>query len=157
MGGGRPGAASGSHGGASAVSMRAAGSAAAPRHRYVRDGEVPVVHAALGRQIVRPDASVHQDKALLEAMRQDLDRERAAREAAERSLHEARANLVTLQTRLAHVEMDLQETQKQAVVEVAAPVAVLAPEPLPERLRRRPRAEKPVRMPQPIKWWIKGE
>ena len=146
--------------------MRSGGSPAATRHRYVRDGEVPVVHATLGRQPARPDPSIQQDKALIESLRQDLDRERAARETAERALQETRATLVMLQTRLAHVEMDLQEAQaqEQAIAEAAAAASVAVepelepePEPAPERARRKPRAEKPARMPQPIKWWIKAE
>ena len=168
MGGNRSGGNSGSNGGSQAGSMRSGGSPATTRHRYVRDGEVPVVHATLGRQPARPDPSIQQDKALVEALRQDLDRERAAREAAERALQETRATLVTLQTRLAHVEIDLQETQaqaqtqaqahEQAVAEAAAPaVNAVEPEPAPERIRRKPKAERPARVPQPIKWWIKGE
>ncbi len=141
--------------------MRSGGSPATTRHRYVRDGEVPVVHATLGRQPTRPDPSIQQDKALLEALRQDLERERASREAAERALQESRATLVTLQTRLAHVEMDLQEAQaqvqEQAVAEAATAVLAVEPEPASERPRRKPRAEKPARTPQPIKWWIKAE
>ncbi len=102
---------------------------------------------------------MQQDKALIETMRQDLDRERLAHEAAERSLHETRAILVHLQTRLAHVEMDLQAA-KEAVQEAAeqqalarAPLAVAAPAPV----RRKPRAEKAEREPQPVKWWVKTE
>ena len=167
MGGNRSGATAGSHG----APARPSGSPASPRHRYVRDGEVQVVHAPLGRQIARPDPSLQQDKALIETLRQDLERERAAREAAERSLHEARASLTTLQTRYVHIEMDLQEAQEQAqekaqeqASEKAAAEAAAGAEPAvtefksaPERVRRRPRAEKPARTPQPIKWWIKAE
>ena len=159
MGGGRSAGSSNSH----TAPTRLSGSPAATRHRYVRDGEVPVVHAALGRQIARPDASLQQDKALIETLRQDLERERAARELAERSLQEARVSLTNLQTRLVHVEMNLQETQEEKAQErEAAEAASLAaapidPAPAPERVRRRPRADKPSREPQPIKWWIKGE
>lgn len=148
--GGRTNPSSGSHSGV----MRSGGSGAGQRHRYVRDGEVPVVHATLGRQATRPDASMQQDKALLESLRQDLERERAAREVAERSLHETRATLVTLQTRLAHVEMDLQEAQEQVVVVEAATAPAIAPV---EPVRRRPRIQKPDHEPQPVKWWIKVE
>ncbi len=159
MGGGRSGSASG--GGPQAGPSRPGGT----RHRYVRDGEVPVVHATLGRQATRPEAPVQQDKVLLDALRQDLERERSAREAAERALQETRASLVTVQTRLAHVEMDLQEAQHlqdraQAAVEAAVEPAALLDEPVaaaPGPVRRRPRSERPARTPQPVKWWIKGE
>ena len=110
MGGQRLSLASGPHGNMS----RGGGSPASSRHRYVRDGEVPVVHAALGRAGARPDAAVQHDKALIESMRHDLDRERSAHEAAERVLHETRAAMVNLQTRLAHVEMDLQAAKEAA-------------------------------------------
>jgi hypothetical protein len=110
MGGQRLSLGSGSNGNLG----RGGASPASSRHRYVRDGEVPVVHAALGRAGARPDAAVQQDKALIETMRHDLDRERSAHEAAERVLHETRAALVNLQTRLAHVEMDLQAAKEAA-------------------------------------------
>ena len=158
MGGARSGNASGaSHTGPS----RQGGT----RHRYVRDGEVPVVHATLGRQPNRPDAAVQQDKALLDTLRQDVERERSAREAAERALLEIRASLVTAQTRLAHLEMDLQEThrlqdQARAALETAVEPVAPADEPAaaaPARNRRGPRSERPARTPQPVKWWIKDE
>lgn len=153
-------------------SGRTGGSFAAPRHRYVRDGEVPVVHAALGRTAPRPDAALHQDRAVLDTLRQELDRERAAHETTERSLHDTRATLVNTQTRLAHVEMDLQaakdaflELTERAAQEVkAAQEAIEPPSPqtacvaaVPTLIRRKPRAETSVRTPQPVKWWVKVE
>lgn len=174
MGGQRLSLASTSQGG----SGRTGGSFAAPRHRYVRDGEVPVVHAALGRSAPRLDAALHQDRAVLDTLRQELDRERAAHEITERSLHDIRSVLISTQTRLAHVEMDLQAA-KEAVQEVTdravqeartaqearaahevieqqslqtAPVAAA-----PTLIRRKPRAEKSMRAPQPVKWWVKVE
>ncbi len=140
-----------SSGAAASVSGRGGGGTAT-RHRYVRDGEVPVVHAALGRPAARSDAAIQQDKVLLDSLRQDLEQERSRREAAERCLVESRSSIVALQTRLAHVEMDLQAAQEQAVAQASLPVQAPA-----EPTRRRQRAEKSEPEPQPIKWWIKDE
>ena len=136
----------------SAGGGRTGGSSATPRHRYVRDGEVPVVHAALGRPAVRSEAAIQQDKVLLDSLRHDLEQERSRRETAERCLTESRSSIVALQTRLAHVEMDLQAAQEQVTAQ--ATLAVQAPA---ETVRRKPRVEKSEAEPQPIKWWIKDE
>ncbi len=133
------------------VSGRTGGSGAT-RHRYVRDGEVPVVHVALGRPVARSEGAIQQDKVLLDSLRQDLEQERSRREAAERCLVESRSSIVALQTRLAHVEMDLQAAQEQAVAHASPPA-----QPLADPVRRKPRAEKPEAEPQPIKWWIRDE
>ena len=45
---------------AQAASSRQAGPNSTQRHRYVRDGEVPVVHATLGRPPAKPDAAAQQ-------------------------------------------------------------------------------------------------
>ena len=153
MGGRRLSLGSNAHGKAAATRANASGSA--QRHRYVREGEVPVVHATLGRQGARPDAALQQDKTLIDSLRLDLERERAARESAERSVNEARAALTALQTRLVHLEMDLQAAQEQAARAAPEPVEQAAP------ARRKPRAERVAEdaedEPQPVKWWLKGE
>lgn len=81
----------------------------APRRRFVRDGEVPVtiVHG------------VHsQDDAgganRLDATRQALQAQTAAREAAERSLVDAQAMIRDLQTKLAHERLARQEEAERA-------------------------------------------
>ncbi|WP_428393609.1 hypothetical protein [Lichenicoccus sp.] len=141
---------------------------ASTRHRYVRDGEVPVVRAALGRP--RPDSANQTDKALLDSLRQDLERERAAREIAERMTAELRVTSTALQTRLAHLEMDLQAAQEalqhaqeaaeEAAAKLAAGVAAAqspapAREPTPPKPRPgRPRGQSAA---APVKWWIKSE
>jgi len=147
--------------GTQANSGRASGSLTTSRHRYVRDGEVPVVHAALGRTNSRSDPAGQQDKAQLEALRQELDRERLAREAAERALNDMRSLLTASQTRLAHLEMDLQAAQGQLAAQALAEVP--EPVPVPEiirrkpRERREPRIEKTDREPQAVKWWVKHD
>ncbi len=110
-----------------------------------------MVHAALGRTSGRSEATLQQDKVLLDSLRQDLEQERSRREAAERGLLESKSSIVALQTRLAHIEMDLQAAQEQALVQASLPVQP------PEPARRKPRTEKPEGEPQPIKWWIKDE
>ena len=111
-----------------------------------------MVHASLGRATVRAEAATQQDKALIESLRQDLEQERGRREAAERSLLESKSSIVALQTRLAHVEMDLQAAQEQAASQTAATAPVVA-----EPVRRKPRPERHEVEPQPIKWWIRDE
>ena len=167
------------HMGGSRISLRsspsggtghAGGSSTGQRHRYVRDGEVPVVHANLGRPAIgRPDASAPQDAMLIETLRQNLEQERARREAAERSLHEARATLTALQTRLGHVELDLQAAQEQVSIQQAAAEQALAEQAAsrqatdraeaattpPASSRPRPRAARQTAAPKPVKWWIK--
>lgn len=165
------------HMGGSRISLRSSpsgGSSTGQRHRYVRDGEVPVVHANLGRPAMgRPDASAPQDAVLIETLRQNLEQERARREAAERSLHEARASLTALQTRLGHVELDLQAAQEQVAVQQAAAEQALAEQAAsqaasqqatdraeatitsPAPGRSRPRSARRTSAPKPIKWWIK--
>ena len=165
------------HMGGSRISLRSSssgGSSTGQRHRYVRDGEVPVVHANLGRPATgRPDASAPQDAVLIETLRQNLEQERARREAAERSLHEARATLTALQTRLGHVELDLQAAQEQVAAQQAAAEQALAEQAAsqaasqqatdraeatitsPAPGRSRPRSARRTSAPKPIKWWIK--
>ena len=125
-----------------------------------------MVHATLGRQSRSPDPALQQDKALIENLRHDLERERALRETAERSLLETRASMTALQTRLAHLEMDLQAAQEHSAAQRALAEAsqTLAPDPEPEEahtppaLRRRMRLARPRREPEPepVKWWIRG-
>ena len=153
MGGRRAGSAAAPQASAGA---RNTASPASTRHRYVRDGEVPVVHAALGRPTHRSDPANQQDKALLDSLRQELDRERAGRDAAERTIAELRLTSTALQTRLAHLEMDLQASQEalleavQAATQSHQSEAVAPPKP------GRPRGKRPAE-PEPVKWWIKSE
>ncbi len=111
-----------------------------------------MVHAALGRTAVRSESATQQQDKVLDSLRQDLEQERSRREAAERCLLESRSSIVALQTRLAHVEMDLQAAQEQAVSQAATAAPTTA-----EPVRRKPRVEKPDSGPQPIKWWIRDE
>jgi hypothetical protein len=134
------------------------------RHRFVNDGEVPVV-----RVQSRPDQPATNRPDPAAAALQD---ERAARERAERSLLAAQGTIRELQTKLAHVTLArdeavaaLQQTQEQlATVRAQLPAEPPAATP-PVRRRGRPpksaAAAKPAakprqRAPKPVKWWIKG-
>ena len=148
---------------------RTAAGSASTRHRYVRDGEVPVVRAALGRP--RAESANQPDKALLDSLRQELERERAARESAERATAELRLASTALQTRLAHLEMDLhaaqealrhaaQEAAAQEATRQAANAAATQPctrEPAPAHPKPRPGRPRGQGSAAPIKWWIKSE
>lgn len=152
---------------------RAADAAGAPgrhRHRFVSDGEVPVV-VVNSRQdpaaLPRPEAAAA------------LDTEREARRRAERALTAAQASIRELQSKLAQAETKLAHVslaRDEAVAALrraqdeasAAPAAAPASESeqSPPAVRRRgrppkPRAEKPAAAPRergqkPVKWWVKG-
>ena len=79
------------------------------RHRFVQDGAVPVT--VLNRH--RPDEAdaPSASRAAIEAA---LHGERAARERAERSLHEALATVRDLQTKLGHAELAQREASEVA-------------------------------------------
>jgi hypothetical protein len=87
------------------------------RHRFVRDGEVPVVlvkrsdrQEGGGSNVGGSEVAPMTNRAA--AMATALDAERAARERAERMLQEALATIRDLQTRLAHAELARIETRE---------------------------------------------
>ena len=121
--------------------------AASPMHKlkrpaFVQDGDVVVEYAGRDRQ---SHGSGHQGghhdgsdqgRNALDAVRDELARERRTREEAERSLAETRLALQGAQTRLAHLELDLNEArtslrlaQEEAVSVVARQAAPAAPPP----------------------------
>src|SRR4029077_12177412 len=79
------------------------------RRRFVRDGEVPVtvVHREL-----RPDVAAGTNQ--LEAARQAIRSQAAARERAERLLEEAKTSLRDFQTKLAHERLAKDEALQSA-------------------------------------------
>lgn len=132
------------------------------RHRFVSDGEVPVVMVQS-----RPDqpGSNRLDAANAAALKD----ERAARERAERSLQAAQATIRDLQTKLAHATLARDEVAAalRACQEQLAAARTQFPaeaEPSPVRRRGRPpkaasaqTAAKPrERVQKPVKWWVKG-
>ena len=93
-------------------------SAARPRPRFVRDGEVPVTLVSRHRplQADAPAGSSTNPQGLEAA----LEQERAARTGAERSLQEALATLRDLQTKLGHAELAQREAAETARAAQAA-------------------------------------
>lgn len=81
--------------------------APAGRHRFVQDGEVPVVRLSL------PRADGRETPRQSEPASPGLSHERLARQSAERLHQEVTATLHGVQTRLGHAEMALQEAQRQ--------------------------------------------
>ena len=134
------------------------------RHRFVADGEVPVVMVQS-----RPDQPANNR---LDAAAAVLAEERAARERAERALAAANATIRDLQTKLAHATLAQDEAaaalhtaQQQLAAAVAPPVADDTAA-APRLVRRRGRPPKSAgaatpakpRAPtqKPVKWWVKG-
>ncbi len=78
-----------------------------PRHRFVADGEVPVVRTHAGHEqprgsVSHPTSSDPASSDRLQVTEAALRHERAARERAERSLQAAQAVIHDLQTKLGH-------------------------------------------------------
>ena len=143
------------------------------RRRFSQNENVPVEYVSRDRQggqAARHDAAdVHDASA---GLSRALERERQLREAAERTLGEVRAALHVAQTRLAHLEIEVEEARAQRAAMVVPeapglvpepapePVPVAEPEPLrPARGRGRPRTVRaeaePEDEPEPVEWWIR--
>jgi hypothetical protein len=126
-------------------------SADSRRRRFSQNENVPVEYVSRERQGERqgsrhetgegPDPSA--------ALNRALERERQLRETAERSLQEVRASLQVAQTRLAHLEIDLEEARRVArsvpVAPVVAPVVTPVVAPVEESVAAPPAA--PVAAP----------
>ena len=85
--------------------------APAGRHRFAQDGDVPVVRLSLARTETRE--AKRPMPAPEPVAVEPVDRDRAARHAAERSLQDVTTTLHGVQTRLGHAELDLERTQAQ--------------------------------------------
>lgn len=148
------------------------------RHRFAREGEVPV-ETVTGPRVT--DAALDRRAA---ALRTDLDAERAARAGAERALAEAQAAIRALQAKLAHTELAhaealaierrarehaeavlREETAREAAERrlsepVSARASVEAPAPRPKTQRAKAGKTAPktsaakAREPKPVKWWL---
>jgi hypothetical protein len=99
------------------------GSGGAPRppRRFVRDGDVAVTLVQRDRP---PDGAVNQ----LDAARQAIRSQAAAREHAERLLQEARAAIRDLQTKLTHANLARDEAEQRTEKQLQAVRAELATE-----------------------------
>ena len=137
------------------------------RHRFVQDGEVPVIHLS-GQRDGDTTASFRARIAALEA---ECNAEHAARLKAEQAAQAALGQLHALETKLAHLEMSTRETvaserRLREQVEAELQSAILArdaarqePAPAKERAKPLPRAPKQKgasreKEPQPVKWWL---
>jgi chromosome segregation ATPase len=150
------------------------------RHRFVQDGEVPVVLNS------RKELNTGSDPGnRLAAAESALDAERIARGRAERSLQEAQTTIQNLQTRLAHTELAHSEAlaaerAQREQAEKALHEAVTAREAAEQQLREmisasstgmarmrgrpkkitaarsadRPPSARKTRELQPVKWWL---
>lgn len=93
------------------------------------------------------------------AVRAEVSRERAARTEAESALEDARTMTRSLQTRLGHMELELQEARARADRTESELRAVR--EAIPTRAVRT-RQPTPVATteasdePEPVKWWLKS-
>lgn len=109
------------------------------RRRFVRDGEVPVT--VVNRTAAPRDEPLGANR--LDAARQALQSQTAAREEAERLLAEARATIRDLQTKLAHEHLARQEVAQRTQTrlhELEQAVATAHAEVIGER-EQRERAE----------------
>ena len=98
----------------SAPSSAPVGTARPHRHRFVRDGEVPVT--VVHHHDHDDGSSINK----IAAARQALHDQVAARERAEHLLQEARATIQTLETKLAHERIGKDEALRRSEGELAA-------------------------------------
>jgi hypothetical protein len=128
------------------------------RHRFVTDGEVPVV--LLNRQSDQAESPWSRIAAIEAA----LAAERRARGEAEHALEEAHTLIQSLRTTLAHAELAHAEmlaaeraAREQAQAAIAdretAEQTVATAVPPAGTEHKAPTAPKP-RKPQPVKWWL---
>ena len=85
--------------------------APAGRHRFAQDGDVPVVRLSLARTETRE--AKRPMPAPEPVAGEPVDRDRAARHAAERALQDVTTTLHGVQTRLGHAELDLERALAQ--------------------------------------------
>lgn len=125
------------------------------RRRFIRDGEVPTVYTSRGSE--RSSASLETAEKLAE-IQAELARERVARTEAETLLDEVRVTARNLQTRLGHMELELQELRERADHGgQAAGMLQAETKAKPGRVSRisKPVAKRAATKQQPVKWWLK--
>lgn len=137
------------------------------RHRFVSDGDVPVV-------VLNPRADVpgapRPDVAAIQSERDARQRAEQALAGAQATIRELQGKLAQVQTTLAHVTLArdeavaaLQRAQEEATASRATAPAMPETPPTVRRRGRPPkqRTEKPTAKPReraqkPVKWWVKG-
>lgn len=138
------------------------------RHRFVSDGDVPVV------MLNRTDSESHGLKERLSAAEHALENERAAHAATRRALQDANHANQAMQTRFGHNELsngealraerDARRAAEEALTALRAELAELKQAELvaPEKVRREIRASEPIprkpralltKEPKPVRWW----
>ena len=150
----------------------AAHQGAKPRHRFVRDGEVPVVHMPPVRA---PGAGNRPDPEQAR-LHQIIEEQRHRADQAERARAESQAHCKAMQTKLAHAELALTDALNLAQTrldEIAAlearlnvspaPVAPAPPGAGQPEVRRGPGRPRrivdpalvpPEHEPEPVQWWL---
>jgi hypothetical protein len=116
------------------------------RHRYVQDGEVPVV-------MLNPRQRPAEDRVGVARLEQAIGVEREARRAAETVLKQAEETIRQLQTRLAHAEVARVEVASM----VPTPVVEAAVEETARARKQRVKQAKPEPAEdEPVEWWTPG-
>lgn len=135
------------------------------RRRFTQNEDVVVEYVS---RHLQPDThEMHEPAIAFPAQHEGLMQERELREKAEQALQETRAALQVMQTRLVHLEMDLNEAraQRSRLEDEAAIVrasSVPADKPSQDRMpqarsRQKPTASIEEVEPQPVKWWLKKD
>jgi hypothetical protein len=148
------------------------------RHRFVKDGEVPVVHMpkAGPRDAASPGPARNDPE--YARLQQIIEEQRKRGDEAERARAEAQTQFKLLQTKFAHTELALADAQALAQTRLEeltalhaqlqqlqtppparaprqpAPVSADAP---PKRRPGRPRrivVDVPTQEPEPVEWWL---
>jgi hypothetical protein len=134
------------------------------RHRYVQDGEVPVV--VINARSRNPE----DNRAAVAELERALGVEREARRVAEDALHQAEDTIRQLQTRLAHAEIAQREAASPPPPAPAppapAPPAPAPPAPalvqaardeaVPPEASRSKRSKPAPAEDEPVEWWKPG-
>lgn len=126
-----------------------------PRHRFVRDGEVPTVYTSRNNEPVKSSEPAE----AITAVRAEVSRERAARTEAESALEDARTMTRSLQTRLGHMELELQEARARAdrtESELRVAREAIPAKPVRTRQPSPITATEVSDEPEPVKWWLKS-
>jgi hypothetical protein len=116
------------------------------RHRYVQNGEVPVV-------VLNPRQRPAEDRVSVARLEQAIGVEREARQAAEAAFKQAEETIRQLQTRLAHAELARLEA---ASVMPALVVEAVLEETIVHRKQRVKSAKPALTEDEPVEWWTPG-
>jgi DNA repair exonuclease SbcCD ATPase subunit len=140
-----------------------------PRHRFARDGEVQVEWRSNPEGAHGETSGASTENAT--ALQAQLEAERQAHAVSTAELRDARSRIQQLETRLAHLQMSLEEAERRRAAAAAAtaaaaisksepgslPIAPDAPPAVPRVARGRPRKQRPAppRFPRqkPVRWW----